>query len=94
VLAAGWSLRLLHLLVDVAMHGLLALAIAMGAMILLVALAVVAPSPPPPGSKSTSRVATDLCRVTMMLGSRGCVPCRRQWVLFIELHERTLGQVL
>jgi hypothetical protein len=49
VLAAGWSLRLLHLLVDVAMHGLLALAIAMGAMILLVALAVVAPSPPPRG---------------------------------------------
>jgi hypothetical protein len=52
VLAVGWSRRLLHLLVDVAMCGLLALAIAMAALIVLVALAVVAPPPPRSGSTS------------------------------------------
>jgi hypothetical protein len=43
VLAAKWSWRFLHLLVDVATHGLLALPIAVTALIVLVALAVIAP---------------------------------------------------
>jgi hypothetical protein len=90
VLAAAWSRRLLHLLFDDAMRGLLALAIAVAALIVLVALAVVTPS----GSDSTSRGATDLCRVIVTLGSREGVPCRRHGVLLIELHERVLGQVL
>jgi hypothetical protein len=49
VLAAGWLWSLLHLLVNVATRGLLALAIAVDALIVLVALTVVAPlglSPP------------------------------------------------
>jgi hypothetical protein len=87
VLAAGWSQRLLHLLVDIAMHGLLSLEIAVAALIVLVALAVVAP----PGSSSTSGGATDLCRVIVMLGSREGFSCRRHGALLIELHERTLG---
>jgi hypothetical protein len=47
-----------------------------------------------PGSESTSGGETDLCRVTMTLGSREGVPCQRQWILFIKLHERVLGHVL
>jgi hypothetical protein len=43
MLAAEWSWRLLHLLVDVAMCGLLALPIAVTTLIVLVALEVVAP---------------------------------------------------
>jgi hypothetical protein len=43
------------------------------ALIVLVALAVVAPL----GSGSTSGGAIDLCRVTVMLGSREGIPCRR-----------------
>jgi hypothetical protein len=68
--AAGWALRLLHLLFNVAMRRLLALAIAVADWIVLVALAIVVP----PRSETSSSGATDLRRVTMALRSRERVP--------------------
>jgi hypothetical protein len=67
--AVGWVHRLLHLLNNVAMRGLLALAIAMADWIVLVALAIVIP----PISESSSKATTNLHRVTMALWSQECV---------------------
>jgi hypothetical protein len=62
----GWMRRLLHLLVDVTTRGLLALAIAMANWIVLVARAIVVP----PIFETSSRGATNLRRVTMVLRSQ------------------------
>jgi hypothetical protein len=61
---------LLHLLFDIATHGLLALAISMADWIVLVALAIVVP----PISETSSRGATNLRKVTMALRSQEHVP--------------------
>jgi hypothetical protein len=68
--AAGWVHWLLHLLFDVATCGLLALAIAVADWIVLVALAIIVP----PISETSSRGATNLRRVTMVLRSQERVP--------------------
>jgi hypothetical protein len=62
---AGWAHQLLHLLFDIATRGLLALGIAVADWIVLVALAIVVP----PISETSSRGATNLHRVTMVLRS-------------------------
>jgi hypothetical protein len=62
----GWAHRLLHLLFDVATHGLLALGIAVANWIVLVVLAIVVP----PVSGTSSRGATNLRNVTMALRSQ------------------------
>jgi hypothetical protein len=56
----------------------------------LVALAVVVP----PAPRASSRGATDQRNITMALRPQGLIPSGRHWMLPIELHERTLGQVL
>jgi hypothetical protein len=66
----GWAHQLLHLLFDVATHVLLALAIAMANWIVHVALAIVVS----PISETSSRGATNLQRVTMVLRSQERVP--------------------
>jgi hypothetical protein len=87
----GWSLDLrpcvtlvamlvsglLYFLFDIATRGLVA----------LVALVVVVP----PVHGASSRGATDLRSVTMVLRPRGQVPSGRHLMLPIELHERALG---
>jgi hypothetical protein len=65
VLAVGWAPRSLHLLFNIATHGLLALVIAMADWIVLVALAIVIP----PRCKTSSMGAINLSRVTMVLRS-------------------------
>jgi hypothetical protein len=64
--AVRWASGLLHLLFNVAMHGLLALGVAVADWIVLVALVIVVS----PISGSFSRAATNLRRVTMVLRSR------------------------
>jgi hypothetical protein len=66
----GWAHRLLHILFDVATHGLLALGIAVADWIFLVALAIIVP----PISETSSRGATNLHSVIMALRSREHVP--------------------
>jgi hypothetical protein len=62
--------RLLHLLVNVTMRELLALAVAVANLIVLVVLAIVIPS----GSETSFEGATNLRGVTMALRSRERVP--------------------
>jgi hypothetical protein len=66
----GWVHWLLHLLFNVATHGLLALGIAVADWIVLVALVIVVSSI----SVTSSRGATNIRRVTMALRSRERVP--------------------
>jgi hypothetical protein len=56
----------------------------------LVALAVVIPLAPGASSGDT----TNQHIITMMLRPRGLIPSGRHWMLPVELHEHTLGQVL
>jgi hypothetical protein len=63
---AGWVHQLLHLLFNIATHGLLALGIAVADWIVLVVLAIVVP----PISETSSRGVTNMHRVTMALRSR------------------------
>jgi hypothetical protein len=67
---AGWVHRLLHLLFDLATRKLLAVVIAVANWIVLVTLAIVVPLI----SKTSSRGATNLRKVTMALRSRERVP--------------------
>jgi hypothetical protein len=56
----------------------------------LIALAVVVP----PAPVASSRGATNQRGITMVLRPRELIPSGRHWLLPIELHEHTLGQVL
>jgi hypothetical protein len=56
----------------------------------LVALAVIVPQAP----GASSRGATNQRGITMALRPQGLIPSRRHWMLPIEFHERTLGEVL
>jgi hypothetical protein len=66
----GWAYRLLHLLFDMATRGLLALGIAVADWIVLVVMAIIVH----PISGTSSRGATNLCKVTMTLRSPEHVP--------------------
>jgi hypothetical protein len=65
-----WAHRLLHLLLDIATCGLLALGVAVANWIVLVALVIIIPSI----SETSFRGATNLHRVTMALRLRERVP--------------------